>query len=158
MPKRYSLPQAVIDHIFRGDNNNGSLAGFHSEARVKDAELVFQGDNQARKMGGLTYVAMATTILNGVRLGPKKSSFFPPGWTEEQTILWLEQGMTSMTPAHAKMSVNTLHYQRPLRQPHSEGVGAHFIKFKANKVTCYILYQGGQIASVFPYSPGFGED
>lgn len=157
MTKRYELLTAVIDHIFRGDNNNGDLAGFHSEARVNNATLVLGGDNAQRKRDNLTYVAMVSTRVNGVLLGPKKSSFFPHNWTENDTIVWLEQGLTSMSPAHAKLAANTLHYARPLRAAHTAGVGAHFTKFKANKVTCYILYQNGQIASIFPFAPGFGE-
>ena len=157
MTKRYQLADAVIDHIFRGDNNNGGLAGFHSEARVGDARLVLAGDNARRKRDDLTYVAMVTTRVAGVLLAPKKSSFFLRSWSEAKTVIWLEQGLTSMNPAHANLSANTLHYARPLRAPHTAGVGASFIKFKANKVTCYILYQGGQIASIFPFAPGFGE-
>ena len=159
MPKRYQLSEAVIEHIFRGENNEGSLAGFHSEAVVRDAALVFAGDNQARRQGGtLTYVASATVSVGGSRLGPKKSSFFPRNWSKDDTILWLEQGLTSMNPTHAKMSANVRNYERPLRAAHTEGVGAFFTKFKANRVTCYILYQGGQIATIFPHAPGFGED
>jgi hypothetical protein len=158
MPKRYQLADDVIEHIFRGDNNDGTLAGFHSEARVKNATLVLAGDNARRKRDGLTYVAMASTRVGGVLLGPKRSSFFPEGWSESNTILWLEQGLTSMNTAHARMSANTLNYERPLRAAHTPGVGTFFNKFKANKVTCYIMYQGGQIASIFPYAPGFGED
>jgi hypothetical protein len=167
VPKRYQLSQAVIDHIFRGDSNEGTLAGFHSEARVitnantlaSSATLVLAGDNAARRTGKTqTYVASATTTVNGARLGPKKSSFFPTGWSEEQTILWLEQGLTSMNPQHAKMSANVRNYERPLRQAHTAGVGAHFSKFKANKITCYILYQGGEIATIFPFAPGYEEE
>ena len=169
MSKRFTLSTAVIEHIFRGDNNNGSLSGFHSEARG-DATLLFAGDNQQRRQDGLTYVAWATVTVDGTQLGPKKSSFFPHPenrntridnpqlWTEENTKLWLEQGLTSSNPTHAAMSANTLHYQRPLRQPFTAGVGASFRKFKANRVTCYILYQGGVIASIFPHAPGFGEE
>ena len=158
MTKRYRLSQTVIDHIFSGESNAGSLAGFHSEAVVRNATLVFTGDNQARAQSGtLTYVASATVRIGGKNVGPKMSSFFPRNWSKDDTILWLEQGLTSMNPDHAKMSANMRNYVRPLRAPHSEGVGAFFTKFKANKVTCYILYQGGQIATIFPHAPGFGE-
>jgi hypothetical protein len=51
----------------------------------------------------------------------------------------------------------TRNYERPLRRPHTAGVGAHFGKFKANQVTCYLLSQDGVIASIFPYAPGYGE-
>ena len=158
MKKRYNLAESVINHIFHGDNNNGALSGFHSEAEVAPDVIVFSGDNQARALSeDQTYVASVKVRVGGVLLGPKKSSFFPRKWSKEQTLLWLEQGLTSMNPQHAKLAANTRNYERPLRQPQSAGVGLHFGKFKANKVTCYILYQDGQIASIFPYAPGYGE-
>ena len=163
MKKRYDLAEAVINHIFRGDNNNGALSGFHSRALVTPEEIVLGGENQQRAQGGTqTYVASVKVRVGGVLLGPKQSSFFPRNWTKDQTVLWLEQGLTSMSTEHAKLTANTRYneqpFVRPARQPYSAGVGAHFTKFKANKVTCYILYQGGEIATIFPFAPGYGEN
>jgi hypothetical protein len=60
--KSYPLDPKEINHIFRGDNNEGSLADFHSESCVDNAALVFQGDNQAQEISGTQTVELQHVI------------------------------------------------------------------------------------------------
>ena len=154
--KRYSLPDDVIRHIFEGDADGNDFAGFHSEV-VKSFEngnvqhVTIPGDELLKRNANKPYKAYVRVKIGGAFKGPtvgREKSFFPKNWKKDDIVRWIEQALTD--PGDKCRSSHQDWLDNP-RQIRSTGVvGQVLDTIRVNKVTCSILYEGGEIASVFP--------
>lgn len=153
LKKRYSLSQDVITHIFDGEVSGNSFSGFHCESRKNPANrqmVIHQisGEQNANREANRPYKAQVKINVGGTMKGPELKSIFPKNWKEADIIRWMEQALTDprdkCRPSRAAWTTTP----RSLR---STGIpGQQLAKIKINKVSCIVLYQGGEIASIYP--------
>ena len=153
LKKRYSLSSEVITHIFDGEVSDNSFSGFHSEARknlINGRMVITQisGTEQINRDANKPYKARVSISVGGRMRGPELKSMFPKNWSESDIIRWMEQALTSPSDS-ARPSRDA--WSTTPRSLRTTGVsGQQLSRIKINKVSCIVLYQGGQIASIYP--------
>ena len=153
LKKRYSLSPNVITHMFDGEVSGNSFSGFHSEARknVTNGRMVLSqidGPNQLKRNDNKPYNARVSISVGGTTRGPELKSMFPKNWSEANIIRWIEQALTDPNDTARPSRAAWTTEPRSLRR--TGIVGQQLARIKINKVSCIVLYENGQIASIYP--------
>lgn len=153
LKKRYSLPQSVITHVFDGEVSDNSFSGFHSEARKnqQNGRMVItqiSGDDAVKRNANKPYRAYVSIQVGGQLRGPELKSMFPKNWREADIIRWAEQALTD--PRDSARPSREAWTTEPRSMRSTGIVGQQLARIKINKVSCIVLYQGGEIASIYP--------
>jgi Bacterial EndoU nuclease len=100
----------------------------------------------------MSYWANIRVRIGNAWYGPGMSSFFPWKWKQEDIVRWIEQALTSPPDSDRPTRQDWTTNPRAIRRTDT---GGQLRKIIVNRVSCSVLYQGREIASIYPNVPGF---
>lgn len=167
LKKRWSLPDAVITHIFDGEPEVGSnnFGGYHSEAvhQIDGDFAMIVGQPNAAMMiargAGKPYQFMIKLKKGGIWTSAGLCSFFPnpkfagPAWEKESLVRMIEQGLSDPRDSvrHSRAAWET--EPRGIRTTGMIGA-QQLVKIRVNGVSCHVQYTNGAVTSVYPATFG----
>jgi hypothetical protein len=167
LKKRWSLPDAVIAHIFDGDRAGNDFSGFHSEAvhEIDDAYAKIDGQPDpgmwAARDRGEPYQFNIRLKKGGDWTSAKVCTFFPnpkkagggTKWKKDWLILKIEQALTDPGDSvrHSQAA-----WQSEPRGIRTTGVvnAQEVVKIRVAGVSCHVQYTNGIVSSVYPATFG----